>query len=260
MNFPNAGALRALFIFAAAGVVSRLPAQVTESPYTVAPGHFLARIDGLKLSLDRADAAGNTHSAVAVASSTLRAGLTQSLDVQIGFDLFLRETLKRGGARDSHSGLGDVSLRTKWTFWRDEQHGAAAALLPYVKLPTGTGSVAGKAVEGGLIIPWAMDTGAGFLAGAMLQWDVVRNDADDGYDGRWYVSAFAQRDLTKAFAVYGETTIDVRSTGFSDWAGTIGAGGLWRFSPNLVFDYELQRGLNDRAAKWTHIWRVNWGF
>lgn len=235
-----------------------LVAQVTELPQTVAPGRVLVRMDGLKLSFDRADAAGNTYDAVGVASTTFRAGLTTSVDLQVGLDFFVRERIQFRGVRNSHSGLGDVSLRFKWTFWRDDKIGAAAAVLPYVKFPTGSGGVGTDAVEGGIILPWAMKTGEGVTAGAMFQWDMVRNDAANGYDARWYASGFMQRELTKTITVYGEATLEASSTGLSNWAGTIGVGALWRMSRSLQFDYELQRGLNDRAAAWTHIWRVNW--
>src|SRR5204862_7193261 len=102
------------------------------------------------------------------------------------------------------------------------------------------------------------DTAAGVKAGAMFQWDVVRNEADNGYDARWYVSGFAQRDLTNAFSVYGEATLEAASTGLSNSAGTIGLGLLWRASKSLQLDYELQRGLGYHAAEWTHIWRLHW--
>ncbi|MSU50971.1 MAG: transporter [Opitutus sp.] len=233
-------------------------AQVTELPQTVAPGRLLVRMDGLKLSYGREDAVGNTHNALAVASTTVRAGLTQSVDLQVGFDFFLKESITFRGARNAHSGLGDVSLRTKWTFWRDDKIGAAAAVLPYVKLPSSTAGVGTDAITGGIILPWAMQTGAGVTAGAMFQWDVVRNDARNGYDARWYASGFARRDLTKVFSVYGETTLEASSTGLSNWAGTIGGGVLWRLTKSLQFDYELQRGLNDRASAWAHILRLNW--
>jgi hypothetical protein len=130
--------------------------------------------------------------------------------------------------------------------------------MPYVRLPTGSSAVASKAAEGGVIVPWAIETGAGFKAGAMAQWDVVRNDADDGYDSRWLVSGYAARDLTAAWAVYGESTVEVSSAGSSSAAATVGLGVLWRFAKHLVFDYELQRGLGRRAADWTHTWRMNW--
>ncbi len=235
-----------------------LAAQVTERPETVEPGKVLVRMDGVKLSLDREDAAGNVYSTVGVAATTVRAGLTRDLDLQVGVDLFLRESFTIRGRKDAHSGLGDLSFRTKWVVWRDGKSGQALAVLPYVKLPTGSSAVASKAVEGGLIVPWATDAGVGVRAGAMLQWDLVRNDADNGYDSHWLVSGFAERALTGTISVYGESTLEVSSAGLSDWAGTVGAGVLWRVSQRLQLDYELQRGLNRHAADWTHTWRANW--
>jgi hypothetical protein len=248
----------AQLIFLATCACARLAAQVTESPQTVAPGKFLVEMDGVSLAFNRADAAGNVYDATALASTVVSAGLTQDLDLQVGVDLFLRESFTSRGHEDSHSGLGALSFRTKWVFWRDKNSGQALAVLPYVRLPTGSSAVAGKAAEGGIIVPWAMDAGAGVRAGAMLQWDVVRNDADNGYDARWLLSGFVERALTGTISIYGEGTLQARSTGWSEWAGTIGAGALWRVSERLQLDYELQRGLNSRASEWTNIWRVNW--
>jgi hypothetical protein len=149
-------------------------------------------------------------------------------------------------------------LRSKWTVWRDETLGAAVAVMPFVRLPTGSSAVASKAVEAGFVVPWAMNAGQGLRTGAMFQWDVLRNDADNGYDAHWLLSGFVQQAVTNAISVYAETTLEARSTGASDWSGQIGGGVLWRLSPRLVLDYELQHGLNRRAAKWEHTWRANW--
>ena len=259
MNTPQTRRRRAfvvLILFVSAAWTLR--AQVTESPHTVKPGSLLIEMDGLRLSMDRAEAAGNKYTALGVASTIVTAGLTQTLDVQIGLDLFLRETFEIGGARDSRSGVGDVSLRVKWTFWRDERLGAALAIIPYVRVPTSSGGIGADAVEGGFIVPWAMHVGGGVTAGAMFQWDVVRNDADNGYDANWNVSGFVQRPLTQFFSVYGEATIHASSTGLSHWAGSIGIGALWNLTSRLQLDYELMRGMNSRATDWTHVARVNW--
>ncbi len=236
-------------------------AQVTETPVTVAPGNLLVRMDGVTLGFDRdrAPAAGNRYTAVGVAGTVVSAGLTSSVDVQVGFQLFLRQTYETaGGARTSRSGLGDLQFRTKWTFWRDDSSGAAAAVIPYVKVPSNSGGVGNRAVEGGLMVPWAMNVGGGARAGAMLRWDVVRNDANNGYDARWLATGFIQRNLTKAIGFYGETTLAVASTGLADWRGSLGAGLLWSLTKNLQLDYELTRGLNRSATDWVHILRLNW--
>ncbi|ACB76865.1 transporter [Opitutus terrae] len=237
-----------------------LAAQVTESPETVAPGRFLVEMDGLTLAMGRAEEARNTYTATAIASTLVSTGLTSSVDIQVGFDLFYRYKLKYQGGSDSTSGLGDLSFRTKWTFWRNAEWGAAAAIIPYVKLPTSRDGLGTDAVEGGIIVPWAMDLGAGVTAGAMASWDLVRNDADNGYDSHWLTSAYIGRPLPFGITLYGEALLEANSAKFSDWAGQIGGGALWQWSEQLQFDYQLLRGLNSRASDWTHVFRVNWGW
>ncbi len=235
-----------------------LAAQVTESPFTVRPGSLRVEMDGLRLALDREDGTGASYQALAVASTFVTAGLAEAVDVQIGADLFLRERVTYRGARDSASGLGDLSMRMKWTLWRDARAGAALAVMPYVKLPSGSGAVGSDAVEGGVLVPWAAGLPGGIVSGAMFRWDVLRNDAEDGYDSRWLATGYLQRNLTRALALYGEATLQASSTGASDTAGTIGAGALVQVTRRLQLDYELQRGVNRRASAWTHVLRVNW--
>jgi len=224
----------------------------------VAPGSLRVEMDGLRLSLDREDGAGATYNALAVASTFVTAGLTESLDVQIGAALLRRERVVYRGRRDSSSGLGDLSMRMKWTVWRDARLGAALGLMPYVKIPSGTGAVGTDAVEGGIIVPWAAGLPGGVVSGAMFRWDLVRNDDENGYDSRWLATGYLQRHLTRALALYGEATLQAASTGASNTAGTVGVGALLQVTRRIQLDYELQRGLNRRAAEWTHVLRANW--
>lgn len=235
-----------------------LAAQVTETPHTIAPGRLQVRMDGISLSMGRADEAGNTYSALGVASTLVSTGLTSTVDVQVGFDLFYRYKVTYPGGSESDSGLGDLSFRTKWTFWRSAEWGAAAAVIPYVLVPTSRDGVGSDAVEGGVIVPWAMDLGAGVRAGAMAQWDLVRNDADNGYDSRWLVSGYVSRPLLFGITLYGEALLEANSTGFSDWAGQVGGGAVWHWSEHLALNYQLLRGLNSRASDWTHVLRAYW--
>jgi hypothetical protein len=233
-----------------------LDAQVTESPFTVAPGRVLVEMDGLRFAVDRDS--GSRFTGLAVASTLLSAGITSYLDVQAGVDLFLKETYRVGGSRDSQSGIGDLAFRMKWTVWRDDSRGAGLALIPYVKIPSGTGRVGSDAMEGGLIMPWAMKLRTGAIVGAMFQWDLVRNDDENGYDGHWHTSAYIEQTLVGGLAVYGEATAIATSTGLSKSTGTIGIGGRLRVAKNIELDYELQRGVSNRSTDWMHALRVNW--
>jgi hypothetical protein len=254
-RFPSAFLAAALLLL----LPGALLAQVTEIPQTVAPGTFLLEMDGLSLAFDHDHAApaGNIYRATAIGGTFISTGITSSLDVQVGLQLFYRATYETGVGRDSRSGLGDMTFRTKWTFWRNESLGAAAAIMPYIKIPSNTGGIGNNALEGGLIVPWSMDVN-GLTVGAMANWAILRNDNNDGYDSNWFFSGYAQQSLTRLLNLYAETTLQVSSAGLSDWVGTIGAGAVLNLTKRLSFDYEINRGLNRRATDWVHTFRVNW--
>lgn len=246
-----------LLLLCALGLCGRpLSGQVTETPHTVAPGRVLLEVDGVRFTVGHSDAEGGTVDALAVGSTLLTTGLTRSVDLQVGVDLFLRQTASLGGRRDSDAGFGDVSLRTKWTFWRMDSGAAALALIPYVRLPTSTAGLGSERIDGGLILPWASEGPAGILTGAMLQWDSA--SSVDGRRHRWSGAAFVRRDLFRVLSLYAETTLDAESGGWSAREGTLGAGALLRPWGGLEVDYQIQRGLNRRAADWIHTLRFNW--
>lgn len=247
-------------IAALAATFCAATAQVTEVPETVDPGKVLFEVDGVRLSFDRAGPAGNKYEAVAVADTIVSVGISPSFDVQAGFGFYHRETFEFGGVRDSHSGLGDVSFRMKWTFWRNDNWGAAAAVIPYVKVPVNNDGIGNDSVEGGFIVPWAMRMGGGVTAGAMFQWDHARNANDDGYDAYWTVTGIVQQDLPLGLNIYAEMMFEATSDKFSGWAGSLGAGAKWQLTQSVQVDYELIRGLNRRATDWTHVLRVDWGW
>lgn len=247
---PPAGLLLLMLV-----LLSPARAQLTESPATIEPGKLLFEVDGLRLSFDREG--GEKMRALGIASTLVSAGLTPTVDFQVGADIFLRETLEVSGRRETSSGIGDLSLRTKWNFWTDERRGSLA-VIPYVRLPTGTGAVSAEAVEGGIILPWQSAPRAGFTAGGMLQADVVRDNSGNGHDSAWLLSGYLQRDLTRTFGLYAEMVVHSHHDRSSDFHGTLGAGVLWTLGSHLVLDYELLRGLNSRALDWTHFLRASW--
>ena len=231
--------------------------QITEKPTPVAPGRFLLEMDALSLTLNRDGR--DKYTAVGVATTFLTTGLTADWDVQVGAELFLSQKFDVGGLSGRNSGIGDVYFRTKWRFYENKESGTAIALLPYVKLPTNTGGVGKKAMEGGLIVPWQTNLAGGVSMTAMAEVEFVRNDRDNGYDSFWYTSMALHRAVTKAIGLYGELTLG-KSTGGAPWAGTLGGGVTFAFSENIWWDYALYRGLSHGAADWLHVLRLNWRF
>lgn len=244
------------FLVAAVG----LRAQVTETPETVEPGKFFLRMDAVTVGVNRDKTEPARYTALGLASSILSIGMTQNVDVQIGAQFFVRETFQLRGARDSRSGWGDTSLRAKWRFWSEPAVGASAAVIPYVKLPSKTTGVGNNHVEGGFIVPWAMKLALGTELGAMAQWELKRNDANNGYDSRWFASGFVRQALVAGFGVYGEATLQASTASSSSFAGGAGGGVTWDFSKFLQFDYGVSRGLGGRATEWVNVLRLRWSF
>lgn len=252
--------LVALLLALLGAVAGPLRAQVTETPHTMAPGSFLLRVDAITIGVDRDRTAPKTYTALGLASALLSTGVTRDLDVQFGMQFFLRQTYQLQGSNRTSSGRGDSTIRAKYTFWRDPAHGAAMAVIPYLKLPSNTGGVGNNHTEGGVIVPWAMNLGRGTDLGAMGQWDLRRNPANTRYDSRWLVSGYAKQHLIGGLAAYAESTFSVSSASASTFVGGLGGGVTFDVSKSLQFDYNLSRGLGNRATDWTNLLRVNWRF
>lgn len=251
--------LSTLLALLAAAVVP-LTAQVTETPDTVAPGKFFMRMDAISVGINRDRTEPSTYTAVGLATTMLSTGITQTIDAQVGLQFFARQTYQVRGTRTTHSGLGDVTVRAKWTYLENDKIGAAAAVIPFIKVPTSTGGVGNDHIEGGVIFPWAMPLGTGTAIGAMAEWDLLRNDQDNGYDSRWFSSAFLRQHVVGPWGAYVEATLGVSSETSSSFLGSLGGGVTWDFSKTLQLDYGLSKGLGNRATDWQHALRVRWEF
>ena len=247
------------YLFCCLVLGTALNAQVTESPQTVAPGHFLLKMDVVSVAVDRDAPGGGKYTGVGFARTFVSTGLTSYLDVQVGAELFVDQKFTDNGLADRSSGLSDIYFRTKYTFWRDDTTYTEAAIMPYVKIPTGTDSARSHAWEGGLIVPWATKLTGDFEVRAMGQLDFLRNAEDNGYDTNWYFSAAITRDFLQRIGFYGEVTA-AKSSGGLPWAGTFGGGVTLRASLFFWWDLAIYRGFSNGAAKWNPVVRLNWRF
>ncbi len=235
-----------------------LRAQVTESPTTVAPGHFLLRIDAVSFKSEDSTslAPGTRFDAVALGTTYLTAGLTTRSDIQLGAELFIREKIKAGPDFETHSGAGSFYVRPKWTFWIDPSTQVLAAIMPWIKLPTGAAAISRRHVEGGVILPWEMFLHSGWRADAMAEWDVIRNDDDTGYDSKWGAAANVQHDLGPHGNIYFESSLALNSAGLDRSALNIGAGLTFQLCPLLQADAAIYRGLSSAASDWNPVLRL----
>jgi hypothetical protein len=236
----------------------RLGAQVTETTQTIEPGGVLVRMDAISLGIDPGTSAPNQYDALALGTTLVYAGLTDTVDLEFGAQLFLRNTYSTDGTDHTQSGIGDITLRPKWTFWRDPASGQAAAIVPFVMLPTNSKAVGNNSVQGGVILPWSMDIAAGTKAAAMVEWDELRNVANTRYDTRWYGSAELSWHLGTTLGAFAEATLSDSTAGSSTFAGTAGVGATLTVSHGFQWAFEASKVFGPGRNGWTEVLSFRW--
>lgn len=147
--------------------------DTTESPYTVDAGHVQIELSAAEYTLAR-----DRRRTLDVLPVNLKLGLSDNMDVQLLFTPYQRVD-EQG---EVTSGFGDETLvRLKINLQGNDHDRTAFAVMPFVKLPTGTGGLSNRRVEGGLIVPMAADLPGEFSFGAMAEADLVYHDENRVY-------------------------------------------------------------------------------
>lgn len=223
----------------------------TESPYTVDAGHFQIEADIVKYTYDRYKKNGENVRTKTwnVAPVNLKAGLTNSTDLQVVLDNYLDQTTsdKVAGTREEIDGFGDVTIRLKHNFWGNDGGDTAFALMPYVKLPTNSNDLGNNDVEGGLIAPLGIDLGGGYGLGLMTQLDVLKDADDDGYHPSFINTATFAVEWTEQLGTYYEIFTEKSTDGGEDWVVSFDTGATYALTENIQLDAGINIGVTESA-------------
>lgn len=204
--------------------------DATESPVTVEPGH--TQIETNLYDWSR-DGSNDTHTWLSIHT---KFGLTESMDIGILFDSFVQQE------NPDLEGFGDIGLTLKWNLWGNDGGDTALALLPMLKIPTGT-SVSNNEWEGGLAVPFAMGLANGWSLGLMAAVDVVADD-DGGHEFEFLHTAVIGHDLTETVGVFFEY-IGVASE--RHYEASLATGLTYQIHQDLVIDLSVRTGLSSVA-------------
>jgi hypothetical protein len=131
----------------------------SESTEVVPPGSFQWEAGVLR---DRAkDGESSTRRWVAP-QPLLRLGLTSRVELRLGADGYVRQTVDTAGARESQGGLADLVLGAKIHLREARGWRPALALVPTVALPTGAAAFSSGGVDPQLKLDWSLDLPRGF--------------------------------------------------------------------------------------------------
>jgi hypothetical protein len=209
----------------------------TESPITVDKGHVQVEIDFVNVTQTAASIRSYGFGAV-----NAKLGLRDNVDLQLVSQVHERTKV---GTLTTTSTLPDVMARLKVNLWGNDGGKTAAALMPFVTVPTESGG----SVEGGLIVPLAVELGRGWGFGTMSELDLVRSETSASHQLNVVHSVTFGHDLTSTVGMYGELAAELRNAAVKTVATTANTGLTLRVGGNLQFDAGANAGLNDHADR-----------
>lgn len=223
----------------------------TESAYTVDAGHFQIEMDVFTFSRDR-DKTGGGDVQVdswAIAPMNLKVGLCNSVDLQTVIETYNTiETKDRvAGTKDRQSGFGDITSRLKVNLWGNDGGTTALAVMPYAKFPTNQDRMGNKSVEGGIIVPLAVELPAGFGMAIMPQFDFVKDGDLDGYHVEFVNTLTVGHAIVGDLGMYVEFFSAVSEEEDSPWVGTFDVGFTYGLTPDIQLDAGVNIGVTDSA-------------
>jgi hypothetical protein len=237
----------------------------TESAYTVDAGHFQIESDLYTFSRDvdrSAPGGGVVNEGSTFASVNLKAGLWRNVDLQVILDPYVRSrTTDRGaGTTERVGGFGDVTTRLKVNLWGNDGGTTALAVMPYLKIPTAKRGLGNNSVEGGVIVPLAVELPAGFGIGLQTEADAMRNDGRSGHHLEWVNSITVGHDLIGDLAGYVEFFTVTSFERGAPWEGYFDLGLTYGLTGNIQLDAGCNFGVTDSAPDYNPFVGITFRF
>ena len=232
--------------------------DATESPQTVDVGHVQIELDVAAYLRDRAGAFEDTRALVAF---NVKVGVRHDMDVQFVFTPYVRTRTLGPGGTTTDEGISNLTVRWKINLWgNDGETKTAFALLPYVTVPTGGSSVEGDDVEGGLVLPFAIELPRGWGLGLQVEAAVVRDGAGDDYVVDFAQTIVAGHDIVGALAGFVEFVSVVPGDAGADWFGTVNVGLTYAIGDDVQLDVAAGWGVNRAAPDFVVFTGLTWRF
>lgn len=218
----------------------------SNGPCTVDAGHFQYETDILNWTYDAT--ATTVQNSYLFTNPTFKLGLTDKLDIEANIAPVQEVTTrdKTTGNTSRMTGVGDLYLRVKYNLIGNAGGDIAAALFPYVKIPTAPPGLGNKAVEEGLIVPVTFTLPKGFSLSLDPEADILKNANDNRYHANYQgVADVSHSIFSDSITGYVELWSDVND----DPSGTVtqasfDAALAWLARPDLQLDAGANIGLN----------------
>ena len=236
----------------------------TESAFTVDAGHFQVEADILNYAYDRhnPERTDTRVETVSIAPMNLKVGLCNNVELQLVIETYtsIRVHDVATGTVQKNRGFGDVTPRLKWNIWGNDGGATALALMPFVKLPTNQDDLGNNSVEGGMIVPFAVELPYGWGMGLMSEFDFVRDSVGSGHHTDFVNTITLGHDIVGKLAGYVEFFSLVSAERGSDWVGTVDIGFTYALSDDIRLDGGVNIGVTRSADDINPFLGISWRF
>lgn len=219
----------------------------TESAYSVDAGHYQFEMDLISFTYDRSN--GETLEGWAIAPINLKVGILNNVDLQLIVETY---NIQRTKDRDTNSstrvsGFGDLLLRCKTNLWGNDGGPTALAVMPFVKIPTNQHDLGNRALEGGIIFPFAMDLPSDWGFGAQAEMDHLQDSNSSDYHQEFINTVTVSHDIIGKLAGYVELFSNVSTESGAKWIATFDFGFTYAITRDIQLDAGMNIGLTDAA-------------
>lgn len=130
---------------------------------TLDDGQFAIELGAMSWTLDRT--VDGRNDTLATGDLLLRYGITQNLEVQLGWGAFATTRVRSGERMERASGTGDVLLAARHNLRNPDGSGFSLAVMPYATLPVGGSTIGAGDWGAGLLVPVSRELPGGFGIG-----------------------------------------------------------------------------------------------
>ncbi|MBI1648960.1 transporter [Hyphomicrobium sulfonivorans] len=228
--------------------------DMTETPFTVDAGHVQIETTLFGFGRSHADETGGEMDTYEFFNANVRIGLSNSTEINFVWQPHGKTHYRQPGlATERASGVGGFDIRGKVNLWGNDnaaEIGSALALLPYITLPTNDNNgISPKHVEGGLIVPLAIELPNNFGLGINGGVSWVRGDISGKYEAGYVTTAALAYEWTEKFGTYYEIAASFGALAPGGTALVLATGLTYAINGNLQLDAGINVGVTDTADR-----------
>jgi hypothetical protein len=229
--------------------------DTTEVPFTVDAGHVQTESTLFGYARSRPDSDGAVSDVYEFAYTNVRIGLTNDVELSLVWQPYgiVRTRQADPDPLLRQEGIGSVDIRAKINLWGNDtfaKDGSALALLPIVTVPTDDNGIGVSDVEGGLVVPLALELPHGFGLGINTGVFAVQDEDATGYHAEYVATTALSYEWTEKFGTYAEV---VGLFGVDDPRGDIcfvGIGWTYALTDDVQLDGGVNLGLTEAADRY----------